>query len=136
MLDFHSAACFATNVIVSTQPVPFPQVLTKQFLALVEMQNNPRNFSKIAQVVQRDRVVGLQVQYANINVSWNVGPNYVVRAHERCAYHCPVYIVHQSLHSAVYVDPSPIDPGVPCSLVTKLFLVAEPQQITQGGTHT
>lgn len=37
------------------------QVLTKQLLALVEMQNNPRNFSRVAQVLQRDRFLGLQV---------------------------------------------------------------------------
>lgn len=49
-----------TSAIVSPGALRL-QVLTKQFLALVEMQNNPRNFSKIAQVLQRDRVAGLQV---------------------------------------------------------------------------
>lgn len=44
--------------MVST--LPFPQVLTKQLQALVEVQANPLNFSKIAQVRQRDRVLGLQ----------------------------------------------------------------------------
>lgn len=37
-------------------------MLTKQLQALVEMQEDPVNFSKIAQVQQRDRVLGLQVQ--------------------------------------------------------------------------
>jgi len=38
----------------------FPQVLTKQLQALVEIQAHPLNFSKVAQIRQRDRVLGLQ----------------------------------------------------------------------------
>ncbi|CAN0071018.1 unnamed protein product [Ectocarpus sp. 4 AP-2014] len=42
------------------------KVLTKQFLALLDMQKNPLNFSKIAHIRQRDRVSGLQQYYTSL----------------------------------------------------------------------
>lgn len=56
--------CFERAFIrrTASQRAPISiQALTKQLLALVEMQNNPRNFSRIAQVRQQDRFLGLQV---------------------------------------------------------------------------
>ncbi len=50
--------CLQEHLIAST--LLFPQVLTKQLQALLEVQANPLSFSKIAQVRQRDRVLGLQ----------------------------------------------------------------------------
>lgn len=52
----HALNTHAILVLVSTQ------VLTRQLMALVEMQNNPRKFSRQAQLFQRDRFLGLKVR--------------------------------------------------------------------------